>query len=168
MEIFIIGNPMNPRKLNLYILVLFFLFSCQIPGGMNVQPVTLIPSSTATITVTPTLTLTPTQTLTPTPAPLARRVLILSIDGLRPDAIALAPMPTLTALMYSGAYSLSAQTIYPSSTLPSHTSMLSGLCPKKHGVNWNDYIPENGYAQVTDLFDIAHAAGLQTVMYVGK
>ena len=159
---------MNNRSRIPFILILLLLFACQIPGGMELQPATLTPSATATITVTPTLTLTPTLTITPTPAPLARRVLILSIDGLRPDAISLAPMPILTALMYSGAYSLSARTIYPSSTLPSHTSMLSGLCPKKHGVNWNDYIPENGYAQVTDIFDIAHAAGLQTVMYVGK
>ena len=159
---------MNNRSRIPFILILLLLFACQIPGGMELQPATLTPSATATITVTPTLTLTPTLTITPTPAPLARRVLILSIDGLRPDAISLAPMPTLTALMYSGAYTLSARTIYPSSTLPSHTSMLSGLCPKKHGVNWNDYLPENGYAQVTDLFDIAHAAGLQTVMYVGK
>lgn len=159
---------MNNRNRIPFILVLLILFACQIPSGMDLQPATQTPSATATFTLTPTLTLTPTVTITPTPAPLARRVLILSIDGLRPDAILLAPMPTLTALMYSGAYSLSAQTIYPSSTLPSHTSMLSGLCPKKHGVNWNDYIPENGYAQVTDLFDIAHAAGLQTVMYVGK
>ncbi len=159
---------MNTRKINFYILVLFFLFACQLPAGMDVQPATLTPSSTATITVIPTLTLIPTLTITPTPAPLARRVLILSIDGFRPDAIPLAPMPNLIALMNSGAYSLSARTIYPSSTLPSHTSMLSGLCPKKHGVNWNDYIPENGYAQVTDIFDITHAAGMQTVMYVGK
>jgi predicted AlkP superfamily pyrophosphatase or phosphodiesterase len=35
-------------------------------------------------------------------------------------------------------------------------------------VTWNDYIPENGYAQGTDLFDLAHAAGMKTVMYVGK
>jgi predicted AlkP superfamily pyrophosphatase or phosphodiesterase len=77
-------------------------------------------------------------------------------------------MPNLMDLMNSGAYTLSAQTIYPSATLPAHTSMLSGLCPQKHGVNWNDYIPENGFAQVTDIFDIAHAAGMQTVMYVGK
>ena len=70
--------------------------------------------------------------------------------------------------MYSGAYTLSAQTIYPSVTLPSHTSMLSGFCPQKHEVDWNDYLPEKGYANVTDLFDIAHAAGMQTVMYVGK
>lgn len=159
---------MNNRNRIPFILVLLLLFACQIPSGMKLQPATLTPSPTATITVTPTLTLTPTLTITPTPAPLARRVLILSIDGLRSDAISLAPMPTLTALISSAAYSLSAQTIYPSSTLPSHTSMLSGLCPKKHGVNWNDYLPENGYAQVTDIFDIAHAAGMQTVMYVGK
>ena len=42
------------------------------------------------------------------------------------------------------------------------------MCPSKHGVDWNDYIPQNGVAQGTDLFDLAHAAGLQTVMYVGK
>jgi predicted AlkP superfamily pyrophosphatase or phosphodiesterase len=95
-------------------------------------------------------------------------VIILSIDGLRPDAIELAPMPHLMELMKTGAYSLTAQTIHPSATLPSHASMLTGLCPKKHGVDWNDYIPERGIAQGVDLFDIAHAAGLQTVMYVGK
>jgi predicted AlkP superfamily pyrophosphatase or phosphodiesterase len=93
---------------------------------------------------------------------------ILSIDGLRPDAISLAPMPNLTALMQSGAFSLSAQTVFPSVTLVSHSSMLSGLCPSKHGVYWNDYLPELGYAQGTDLFDIAHAAGIRTYMYVGK
>ena len=46
--------------------------------------------------------------------------------------------------------------------------MLTGLCPDKHGVNWNDYMPANGYAAGTDIFDLAHAAGMQTVMYVGK
>jgi predicted AlkP superfamily pyrophosphatase or phosphodiesterase len=159
---------MNFRNRTLYFLAFILLFACQLPGGMDVQPATLTPSATATVTVAPTLTLTPTQTLIPTPAPLARRVLILSIDGFRPDAIPLAPMPNLIGLINSAAYTLSARTIYPSSTLPSHTSMLSGMCPKKHGVNWNDYLPENGYAQVTDIFDIAHAAGMQTVMYVGK
>ncbi|MDX1378445.1 MAG: alkaline phosphatase family protein, partial [Anaerolineales bacterium] len=52
--------------------------------------------------------------------------------------------------------------------LTSHASMLTGLCPSKHGVDWNDYLPERGYAQGTDIFDLAHANGLQTVMYVGK
>ena len=90
------------------------------------------------------------------------------MDGLRPEAIELAPMPNLLELMKTSAYSLTAQTTRPSATLPSHASMLTGMCPSKHGVDWNDYIPQNGVAQGTDLFDLAHAAGLQTVMYVGK
>jgi len=77
-------------------------------------------------------------------------------------------MRNLQTLMKESAYSLVAQTIFPSVTLPSHTSMLTGLCPDKHGVDWNDYIPGNGYAIGTDLFDLAHAAGLRTVMVVGK
>lgn len=136
------------------------------------QPVDIPPTaaSAPTVTASPLPTVAPSPGPTPTlqPEPLARRVIILSIDGLRPDAIPLAPMPNLTALMQNGAYSLSAQTIHPSATLPAHVSMLSGQCPDKHGVHWNDYIPENGFAQVTDIFDLAHAAGMKTVMYVGK
>lgn len=77
-------------------------------------------------------------------------------------------MPNLMNLIQTSAYTLNAQTVYPSVTLISHSSMLTGQCPSKHGVDWNDYIPENGYAKGTDIFDIAHAAGFQTVMYVGK
>lgn len=146
------------------LLVCLFLFACQTQNIAQTPTAT----PTATQTAAPPATATSTPTLTPRPAPLARRVLILSIDGLRPDAISLAPMPNLTSLMHSAAYTLSAQTIFPSATLPAHTSMLSGVCPSKHGVNWNDYLPKNGYANVTDIFDIAHADGLQTVMVVGK
>ena len=165
---------MNLHKCFLFTLVFLSIFACQFPNGMQIWSAASTPSATTTLTVTPTIAITststiiPTLTLTPTPTPLARRVLILSIDGLRPDAISRAPMPNLISLMGGAAYSLSARTIYPSSTLPAHTSMLSGLCPKKHGVDWNDYLPEKGYAQVTDIFEIAHAAGMQTVMYVGK
>jgi arylsulfatase A-like enzyme len=70
--------------------------------------------------------------------------------------------------METGAFTLNAQTVYRSVTLISHASMLTGVCPSKHGVYWNDYLPQLGYAQGTDIFDLAHANGLQTVMYVGK
>lgn len=143
-------------------LAVLFLFACEISNPLATP--TAIP--TATWTPSPTVTASPTSTSTPEYQ--GRRVIILSIDGLRPEAIELAPMPNLMELMKISAYSLTAQTIYPSATLPSHSSMLTGMCPQKHGVDWNDYIPENGIAQGTDLFDIAHAAGLQTVMYVGK
>jgi predicted AlkP superfamily pyrophosphatase or phosphodiesterase len=87
---------------------------------------------------------------------------------LRPEAISLAPMPNLQRLMETGSYSLSAQTIFPSSTLPAHASMFTGMCPDKHGVDWNDYRPERGYAASPSLFEIARNAGLRTVMVVGK
>jgi predicted AlkP superfamily pyrophosphatase or phosphodiesterase len=77
-------------------------------------------------------------------------------------------MPNLLAFMENSAYTLNAHTVYPSVTLISHSSMLSGTCPSKHGVYWNDYLPLLGYAEGTDLFDLAHSAGLQTVMHVGK
>lgn len=150
------------------LLLCVIISACQPPATAGVETETATPVPTAAETLPPTTTPTLEPTFTPTPAPLARRVLILSIDGLRPDAIALAYMNNLLALMETSAYSLTAQTTRPSATLPAHVSMLSGQCPRKHGVNWNDYMPELGYAQVTDLFDIAHAAGLKTVMYVGK
>ena len=163
---------MTHRNRVLLGLVLLLLLACQIPtiAAPTIVPptATFLPTSTFTPTSTATPTATFTPTITPTPLPLARRVLILSIDGLRPDAIALAPMPNLLALMESSAYTLNAQTVHPSVTLISHTSMLTGLCPSKHGVYWNDYLPLLGYAKGTDLFDLAHAAGMQTVMYVGK
>jgi hypothetical protein len=164
------------HKLLLSILSLSLLLACQLSniGGLPFGAPTATPTLTATLTptLTPTLTATATETplptFTPTPTALASRVVILSIDGLRPDAIPLAPMSNLMALAQSGAYSLSAQTVYPSVTLIAHASMLSGLCPAKHGVYWNDYLPNLGYAQGTDLFDIAHAAGLHTYMVVSK
>ena len=154
------------------LLALLFLSSC-LPAVSTQVPVTTVDPtytttatlpSTLTATVTPVVPIEPTVTLIPRPS----RVLILSIDGFRPDAIELTPMRNLQALLQEAAYSLGAQTILPSSTLPSHTSMLTGLCPDKHGVDWNDYLPDKGYAHGTDIFDLAHAAGLRTVMVVGK
>lgn len=141
---------------------------------------TVTTTPTTTVTLSPTLTATASQTLTATPTatqmpsptamqtPSARRVVIVSIDGLRSDAILQAGMPNLVTMMQNGAFSLGAQTVFPSVTLVAHSSMLSGMCPSKHGVFWNEYIPERGYALGTDLFDLAHSAGLETVMYVGK
>lgn len=95
-------------------------------------------------------------------------MLIVTFDGLRPDAIAAAEMSNVLDLMKNGAFTLNAKTILPSSTLPSHASMLTGTCPAKHIVRWNEYVPENGFARGTDIFDLAHGAGLRTVMVVGK
>jgi arylsulfatase A-like enzyme len=148
------------------------LISCLLAASTPEPTPTVPPFFTETSTPfqPPTATVTPVVAQEPTATPITRpvRVLILSIDGLRPDAIDQTPMRNLQALMQTGAYSLVAQTIFPSVTLPAHASMFTGLCPDKHGVDWSDYIPDRGFANGADLFDLAHAAGLRTVMVVGK
>jgi hypothetical protein len=130
---------------------------------------TFTPTPSATPTATPTATATPTPTTTPTtePPPLTG-VLIISIDGLRPDAIRLVDTPNLDQLTSEGAVAWKAQTVLPSVTLPAHASMLSGSSPEVHGVSWNDYEPERGYVPLPTLFSVAHDAGLRTAMFVGK
>ncbi|HET8669507.1 MAG TPA: alkaline phosphatase family protein, partial [Candidatus Saccharimonadales bacterium] len=64
-------------------------------------------------------------------------VVIISIDGLRPDAIEQTDTPTLDALRAQGAYSSMAQAVLPSVTLVNHASMLGGMSPAKHGIYWN-------------------------------
>jgi hypothetical protein len=153
------------------VFALLALLACQISGPVAATATEpKVDSTSIPTSVPPSATAQPTATVTtvPTPERAIRRVIILSIDGLRPDAIELAPMPNLLELMKTSAFSLTAQTIYPSATLPTHSSMLTGFCPSKHGVDWNDYLPQNGIALGTDLFDLAHAAGMKSVMYVGK
>jgi predicted AlkP superfamily pyrophosphatase or phosphodiesterase len=156
---------------HILILTLFaiLLQSC----GSSASPSAPITDSPPTATLTPgvtppSATETALPTITFTPAPPIERVLIVSFDGLRPDAIAAANMVNVMMLMQSGAYTLNAQTIMPSLTLPAHASMLVGTCPAKHVVRWDEYVVQNGYARGTDIFDLAHAAGLRTAMVVGK
>ncbi len=174
--------PFRARQIASLIILSFFLVSCfsPIPAATPAATETSLPAPTRTraptATFTPSATPRPTWTAEPThtplpsltPVPPIRRVLMISFDGLRPEVIAQAPMPNLLALMETGAYSLTAQTIFPSATLPAHASMLIGVCPQKHGVDWNSYDPAQGYAEGVDIFELAHAAGLQTVMVVGK
>lgn len=94
-------------------------------------------------------------------------VVIISIDGLRPDAIPLAPASNLLALARRGAYSWRAQTVLPSTTLPSHVSMLTGFPPEVHGVTWDDYTPTRRI-KVPTLFGAVRAAGRRTALLAGK
>src|SRR4051812_17003518 len=78
--------------------------------------------------------------------PRAERVVIISIDGLRPDLLVRAEVPTLRGLLKAGSYTFWARTVAEAYTLPAHTSMLTGVSPQKHGVTWNDHI-EQAYPQ---------------------
>jgi predicted AlkP superfamily pyrophosphatase or phosphodiesterase len=101
-------------------------------------------------------------------APRVEHVFIFSLDGGKPAAIAESEMPVLKRLAAEGAHTWVANTIYPSKTLPSHTSMLTGFGPEKHMIAWNNWIPAAGFVRVPTIFALAKSNGLSTAMFVGK
>ncbi len=97
------------------------------------------------------------------------RMLIVSIDGLRPDCALRAKMPVLRSLTERGAFSFWAYTTPVAITLPSHASMLTGVTVERHGFSGNDdKAAATQKIQVPTLFDIARKAGISTGMAAGK
>jgi len=94
-------------------------------------------------------------------------VALVSIDGLRADAVSAENTPNIWGLVARGAYSFSAQTIFPSNTLPGHASMLTGVEPTMHGVTFDEYQEAFQFSTPTAL-SLVHAAGKRSVMIVGK
>src|SRR5438093_1368185 len=93
------------------------------------------------------------------PPAYADNVVIIMVDGLRPDALRQAKVPTLDGLINRGASTMKAQTVEPSLTLPAFASMMSGLPVAQHGVDWNEYDPPRGFIKSPTLFEIASFNG---------
>ena len=108
-------------------------------------------------------------------------VLLVSVDGLNPDAIrrlGRGGAPNFHRLMDEGAATLNARTAVEStSTLPNHTGMLTSRWVDErhggHGVSFNDddarttvHRAAGGY--VGSIFDVAHDRGRSTALYTSK
>ena len=98
----------------------------------------------------------------------AENAIVITIDGLRPDAISQANAPNLKDLIKEGAYTPVANTVDPPKTLPSHTSLVTGLVPNKHLTFINEWVDGFGYTQFDTIFTIAKKAGFSTAMFAGK
>ncbi len=111
----------------------------------------------------------PPGSLQPPPASVTRHVVVISVDGLRPDAILRYPAPTLQRLIREGSYTLAASTIMPSKTLPSHTSMLTGELPERHHVLWNNLATARAdTVGLPTIFGVARAHGYRTAAFFSK
>lgn len=102
----------------------------------------------------------------PGPSAKAQYLLVIVVDGLRPDALQRAQTPHIDRLWQSGLYSWKAQTVRPSLTLPAIASLLTGLPPERHGVLQN--VAELVALQAPTIFDIAYAAQISAAAFVGK
>ena len=141
--------------------------------GRKVAPSTAPPPAARPATAAPAAPVI--HPLPPTPGPAAaapratvRHVVIISEDGLRPDALMGVKPPVHEAILKRAAYSFKAQTIRRASTLPSHAAMLSGFDVKEHGLFWNSWKPERGYIQVPSVFDVTEKSGGTAAAFVGK
>ena len=68
------------------------------------------------------------------------KVLLISVDGLRPEAIA--NHEKAQSFVKRSAYTMKEQTVMPSMTLPCHMSMFHSVDPSRHGTVTNIYTPQ--------------------------
>ena len=66
-------------------------------------------------------------------------MVLISIDGLKPDYVLDADkqglkIPNLRRLVAEGAHATGVTGVLPTVTYPSHTTMVTGVAPAKHGV----------------------------------
>lgn len=104
------------------------------------------------------------------PIPAIEHVLVIGIDGLRPDRLLLADTPTMHDMIRNGAYTFWARTTYMAVTLPSFTSMMTGVNPRKHMIEWDRDLPfaTQVYPKVPTIFEMASKVGYVTAMTAGK
>ncbi|MBI4816211.1 MAG: alkaline phosphatase family protein [Deltaproteobacteria bacterium] len=95
-------------------------------------------------------------------------VILLSIDGGKPTVIRGGSMPLTTRRAEEGASSWEARTVFPSITLVSHTSMLTGLTPERHRVDWNSWRPEAGPVAIPTVFELLERQGHKTALFATK
>ena len=109
---------------------------------------------------------------------MANPVLLISIDGLRPGDVLEADkrglaIPNLRRFVREGAYASGVTGVLPTLTYPSHTTLITGVAPARHGITANNSFDPTGinqggwtwYAsdiQVPTLWDEASKAGLTT------
>jgi len=70
------------------------------------------------------------------------KVQLILVDGMRPDALAKCSNPYIQKLLSESLYTLDAQTVFPSVTLPCHMSLFHSVDPSRHGVTTNIFTPQ--------------------------
>jgi len=114
------------------------------------------------------------------PAAPRPRVVVISIDGFAAFYLndAQARLPALRALAERGAAAAGVETVFPSTTWPTHVSLLTGVSPSVHGVVANHILNRRTGAtedltgdpiydaadllRAPTVYDRAHAAGMKT------
>ncbi len=86
-----------------------------------------------------------------------KKVILMSIDGMRPDGLKNCNSEAIAFLKSRASYTFHAKTVYPSVTLPCHMSLFYGVEPMRHGIVSNVFVPQ--VHQINGLFEKINASG---------
>ena len=106
-------------------------------------------------------------------------VILISLDGTRPQDVNPETMPFLVRRSASGAAAEGLQSVFPSNTFPAHVSLVTGVTPERHGLvnnGFRDPDPEFGrfwkgvpdiprWIQVEPIWSLLESAGLPTASF---
>ncbi|MBE6589439.1 MAG: hypothetical protein E7643_04605 [Ruminococcaceae bacterium] len=93
------------------------------------------------------------------------KVILISIDGMRPDGLMQCGSAAVERLLKKGSYTLHANTVFPSVTLPCHMSLFYGVEPTRHGILSNTFVPQ--VHTVKGLFEKIAAFGGESAVFYG-
>ena len=94
-----------------------------------------------------------------------KKVILISIDGMRPDGLKNCNSDAVAFLQAKSSYSFEAKTVYPSVTLPCHMSLFYGVEPIRHGIISNTFVPQ--VHQINGLFEKICAVGGSCAIFYG-
>ena len=94
-----------------------------------------------------------------------RKVILISIDGMRPDGLLRCGNSYVQTLMQECSYTLNGRSAVPSVTLPCHMTMFHSVPPMRHGITTNTYVPQ--MRPVSGLFEQINMAGGKCAMFYG-
>lgn len=93
------------------------------------------------------------------------KLILISIDGMRPDGLKKCGNSYVSELEKISAYTYCASSMIPSVTLPCHYSMAHSVTPMRHGIITNTYVPE--VRPVKGIFEKIKEAGGKSAMFYG-
>lgn len=91
------------------------------------------------------------------------KVILILVDGMRPDALELTKNKCLFRMKENSSYCFHATSIVPSVTLPCHTSLFMSVDPDRHGITTNTWMPQ--VRPIDSIMDAAKKDGLKTAMF---
>lgn len=92
-----------------------------------------------------------------------KKVILISVDGMRPDGFLKCGNPFIETLMKQSTYTLKGTTVVPSVTLPCHLSLFYSIPPERHGTTTNTYMPP--VHPIPGLFEQLANAGKKNAMF---